>query len=228
MKLFKLNGMLALVIALTSCGGGGGGVGYNAGDLTGIWRLELNNTLYLLIQNQSTVTVKVCNSDGPYTVSRSSNGLYLSGTKLFTINSTTQLEISSGVLAGTKLNKVSDNSQFASGSVAIQSSNIADLSATSDVCAYRESDGVHNVVASPYSDGYLEMTIAVDGMAAGYLTIPTDVSLSIESNQLPGASINASAGTVTVTEYTGTRFAADYSFIAIDGNAYTGSVDVDL
>lgn len=220
--------LLFSVILLTVSCGGSSGDATSSKDLTGVWRLEFNNILYLLVQNNSSVTIKVCDSEDPFTLIESSGSLGVGGTDLFKINSATQLEISSGFLVGEKLNKVNNDPSFSSGSVTVRSSNISDLSSTTDVCAYRETDDIYNIISAPYESGYLELNIAVYPMTTGRFSIPSDVSISVESPLLPDNVVFDSSGEVDVLEYSTTKFRADFKFTASDGNAYTGSVDVDL
>jgi hypothetical protein len=225
----KLTILLGILWLAVSCGSGNGGGTGNSTSLTGIWRLEFNNVLYQLNDNGTTVEVKVCNMQDPVTLNQTDGYLgTASGNFFFKINSPTQLEISEGPFTGTKLIKNSDKSTFNSGQLSIQSSNITDLSASSNVCAYRESDYAYNIIAAPYEGGYLEMWVEVKSKAAGNYLIPTDTSILIESAQLPGTTISANSGSIDVIEYTDVKFKADYQFTAIDGNEYKGSIDVDL
>jgi hypothetical protein len=218
--------LLATLTLLTvSCGGGSESKG---SSLTGIWRLERNNTLYLLIQNGTSTTINVCNSQDPFTATVSNNHLSINGLDLFTIISDTQLEISNGPLVGVKLNKINSDSSFSSGSLAISSNNITDLSSSINVCAFRETDDIYNIIASPYDGGYLEIEVGVNDMTTGSFSIPSKTSISIESPLLPGELITGESGSVDVLEYSPVKFKANFQFTTIDGNMYTGSVDVDL
>ncbi len=149
-------------------------------------------------------------------------------TNFFNVNSLTELEFSEGPLAGVKLNKVSDSTNFNSGSLSLSSSNIENIDISSDVCAYRESDNVNNSIGAPYLDGYLLITIGVENEEVGEFTIPSNVSLYVESDQFPAAELNASSGIVNVTSYTTEKFEAIFTFTTADGNEYTGSVKVDI
>ena len=229
MKFRKITTLILSTLLITSCGGGDNKKsGAANGELTGIWQLEMNNILHSINHNGNNVTINVCNEDSPFTLTKGDTSIKSGDDDFFTINNSTQLEISSGPLEGVKLNKISDTANFNSGSISIISSNISNLETSDNVCAYRESDNMYNAIAAPYLDGYLLITLGVDNEAAGDFTIPYDISLSLESDQLPGGEISANSGEINVTVYSSEKLEASFTFTAEDGNEYTGSVNVDI
>lgn len=217
---------LLIVYICTSCSGGGGS---RADTLTGVWESEFNNIKYLLNDNRSKVSFKVCNSDEPITLTKSGSYLKAGDEKIFKINSKQEIEFLLGGLKGNKLHRENSNNRFNSGSFSIESSNIENLAATTDVCAYRESDGRYNIVSAPYVNSYIQLTIDVSSRSVGNFIYPgDDISITLESDELPGQSLDSFTASLEVIEYTETRFSANYEFTAQDGNAYSGSVSVDL
>jgi len=228
MKINKLAILLISLILVTACGGSGNS---SNGELSGVWRSEFNNTLYLILQSGSDITINVCNEDAPFTISKEGEFIGTEGNYLFEIVNSSQLKYSTGVhsiLKGVSVNKISDSTTFNSGNISISSSNITDLSIGSNVCAYRESDNVHNHIAAPYLDGYILINLSIDNETTGHFTIFNDANIDILSDQLDSGEIDALSGDVITTTYTAERLEASFTFTAPDGNEYSGAIDVNM
>lgn len=226
---FKKTGLTLSTLFIASCGGGNTANNVSNGELTGIWRSDLQNILYLITQNGNNVTINVCNEEEPFTLIKQGSLIQAGDDIVFNINNSSQLEFSpETLLSGITLNKINNANQYNSGSFSIRSSNIQNLETSSSVCAYRETDNIYNLIAAPYLDGYLLLTLGVDNQAAGEYMIPRDINLSIESSRLPGGEITANAGEVDVIEYSSNKLRANFTFTAAGGNEYSGSVNVNL
>ncbi len=219
--------LVGVILQITACGGDN--KNNTNGELSGVWRLDLTNITYLIIDNGPTATIKTCTIDPPYTVDVTTEYLSFAHINLFKIISSTELEPTFVTTPGVRLRKINADSQFNSGDVSLSSSNLSsNLSATTAVCAYREPDGIYNHIAAPYEDNYLELTVGVTDKATGEFSIPSNASIEFRSGQSDGIPLSADSGSVNVLEYTDTKFKADYQFTIPDGNAYSGSVDVNL
>ncbi len=230
MKYFSAVIFILLSLTLTSCNDGGNGNGNgNNGELTGVWRSDFNNILYLINQNEGVVTLNECNSDEPFPLTESGDELKSGSTPIIKINSPSQLEFIIDSLSGKQLNKVSDSNKFNSGSLSISSNNAIALSVTTDVCAYREEDNVFNIIRAPYIDGYIELVVAIQLQTTGTFSIPfDDASIRIESDNISGGSVSAYSGTINVTEYSNELLEASFNFVDSDGNEYSGNINVKL
>ena len=229
MNIRNLTTLLMVSLFITACGGSNNTPDSHDGELTGIWRAEQINTLYLIHHNGNTISLNVCNEDSPFTLSQQGDSIGAGENPLFTINSSSQLEFSPGIaLEGIKVNKISDQTQFNSGTVTINSSNISNVSTSENVCAYREADNIYNHIAAPYLDGYLLIILSIDEESTGEFDIPGEADVYFESDAFPGGEINSVAGTVNVTVYSAQRLTASFTFTTLDGNEYSGSVDVEI
>jgi len=228
MEINKLAILLISIILVTACGGSDKS---NNDELSGIWRSEFNNTLYLILQNGNNISINVCNEDAPFTISKEGEFIGEEGNYLFEIVNSSQLKFSSGVhsiLQGANVNKVSDDTVFNFGSISISSSNVTDSSTSSNVCAYRETDNVHNHIAAPYLDGYMLINLDIDSESIGEFTIFDNANIDIQSGQLDSGEIIALSGDIIVTTYSAERLEASFTFTARDGNEYSGDINVSM
>lgn len=197
----------------------------NNGELTGIWRSELNNTIYSINQKGSSVKINVCNNQAPFSLVK--NGSNIGG--LLIVNNSSQLQFLSGsALAGVKLNKISNSKEFNSGSLLIKSNQMSNLDLNAKVCAYRESDEMYNIISAPYLDGYLSLKLGVLRKSSGEYSIPADISIDIESDKLVGGNINAISGVGNVINYSKDKLEARFTFVGADGFDYSGIIDVKI
>ena len=228
MKITNLAILLIPLLLLTACGGSS-----HSGSeaLSGTWQSELNNHLFLVRQNGNSITIENCDEDAPYTIPKEGEFIGEAGNYLFEIVNSSQLIYSSGVhasLQGMKLEKISDATSFNSGSISIRSSNISDLSISENVCAYRETDNIYNHIAAPYLDGYILIDLSVNNESMGDFKIFDGANIDIESRELAAGVINALSGDVIVTTYTAEKLEASFTFIALDGNEYSGAINVNM
>ncbi len=227
----ETNKLAILLISLTLVTACGGSDNSSDNELSGIWRSELNNTLYLILQSGNDISINVCNEDAPFTISKEGEFIGEQGNYLFEIVNSSQLKFSTGVhdiLQGVNVNKISDGTAFNFGSISISSSNITDLSTSLNVCAYRETDNTHNHIAAPYLDGYMLINLDIDNESIGDFTIFDNSNIDIQSDQLDSGEIDALSGGVIVTAYTADRLEASFTFTARDGNEYSGAINVSM
>jgi len=197
-------------------------------DLTGIWKSDFNNILYSIDDLGDVIVFNPCNEENPYTLIKNGDFLFNGETGIYNLVDASTLTINSGPLEGTELRKLSDNMEFNSGSLSIESLSIEDVNATMGVCAYREDDGVYNIVAAPYLNGYLSILLFVQDPNATDLSDFSRLSLAFELPGLSPSGIVAVTGTINITEYTSSRLAATFQFIDSSDNTYTGFIDVNL
>ncbi len=200
-----------------------------ADSLAGVWQSEFNNIQYLIHESDSQVTLKSCNTDEPFSLLKSNGYLLAGDEEIYKINNSEEIELLVSDLQGIKLHRVNTNENFDSGTLSIESSNIDNLSATTDVCAYRETDGRFNVITAPYLQGFLQIVIDVGSKTIGNYSSPSDdISIYLESDQLPSLSLSGFTEDLEVIEYSDAKFGANFQFTTQDGNEYSGSVDVEL
>lgn len=211
------------VLFIASCGNDGNHTPYiNNGELTGIWKSDIDNALYSINQDGTNVKIKICNEQSSFTLIKEGTQIG----EMFKINNSSELEFLSHT--GIKLIKVSNSSQFNSGAIEIASTQIKNIEIRSDVCAYREKDDIHNIISVPYLNGFLSLHLGVENKRKGLFTIPADATLNIESAEFPAGNIDATSGTVTVIDYSPEKLKASFIFIASDGYRYSGHIKVNI
>lgn len=225
MKFNKSIFCILSILFISSCGKDNPTTPYiNNGELTGIWRSDFDNGLFSINQNDKNININVCNNQSPFTLTKEGSQIG----NFLQINNPSEMEFISPGLSGSKLRKISNASSFNSGFLKITSPQISNLETKSNVCAYREKDDIYNHISAPYLNGFLTLVLAVNNKTTGLVAIPYDASLFIESDELPAGNIDATSGTVTVTNYSIDKLEVSFAFIASNGFNYSGSVKVDI
>ncbi len=215
-------------IWIISCSGNDSGNDQTQ-DLTGLWRSELNNAIYSIVDNNTFVEVDLCDDEPSYILDRNDQYLSYGTTNMFQIIGASELEYSVEGYSGIKMFKLSNEYEFDSGSVEIENDNFGSININSGVCAYRESDNKFIHINSPYMNSYLSITIFIEHIdASGSVEFDFDYEMRLESPEISNQTVWAYDGTLDIINYTNTHLEVNFEFQDDLGNTYNGSLDVDI
>ena len=240
----RCGSLLASMLLMFSsgCSGGGGGGGSTV-DITGSWLVYLNVTgeeigpfsVFLNQTGNALDGVSITGTVNGNTFTATSLeffgiGLQLNGT----VNGTTAQ--GSLAIANTPITGTFRMDSFApAGSLSV-AGNVqgVPVSVTSNIAAgTREYDDVMKTNLSEievsFGDGavYVELSFLPGGLGLGSHTAGTDITVTVDvADDMQSIQSDAVGGTVNVTRYDGTGFAASYTLTLAGGGTVTGSFDV--
>ena len=225
MKLLKLLSIPIIILMTASCNDSDDNKDND--KLTGVWEYEVNNELFLIIDNPDSLLISVCAAEGePVQLMKRE----LENNAQLNIISSSEIELIDNSQIAVKLLKINDEPRFNSGTFTLKSNNIEDVSSSVNVCAFRGKNNVRNTVSLPYLDGYIELVIYNYTETTGTFDLTTgEVSLSLESHATEIDSFSSfNSGTVSILEYTNEKLHVEYFVYDSSGNEYSGSVNVDI
>jgi len=200
------------------------------GELTGVWESESNNIKFLMLDSGETAEFRNCGQKVSAPLTKVDNNLVLTGTDeiYLKIDDENSISFANENMEGVKLHKINSDKDFNSGSFTINSEKLGNLDITTGVCAYRESDNVYNVIAIPYKETIIEISLGLPLDEPGTYNFPFDASIRLQSDAWGEDTISGRYGSAVVTEYSDTKTNLTFSFTDYDGNEYTGSVNIDI
>jgi hypothetical protein len=225
MKLLKLLSIPIIIFMTVSCNDSDDNKDND--KLTGVWEYEVNNELFLIIDNPDSLLISVCAAEGePVQLMKRE----LENNAQLNIISSSEIELIDNSQVAAKLLKINDETRFDSGTFTLTSNNIEDVSSSVNVCAFRGKNNVRNTVSLPYLDSYIELVIYNYTETTGTFDLTTgEVSLSLESHATEIDSFSSfNTGTVSILEYTNEKLHVEYFVYDSSGNEYSGSVNVDI
>ncbi len=225
MKILKPIALAIIIFMTTSCNDSNDS---NDNDtLTGVWKYEINNELFLIIDKPDSLLISVCAAEGePVQLMKRE---LENNAQLKVINSS-EIELIDNSQVAAKLFKINDEQRFNSGTFTLTSNKIEDVSSSVNVCAFRGKNNVRNTISLPYLDSYIELVIYNYTKTTGMFDLSTgEVSLSLESHSSQIDSLSSlNSGTVNILEYTNEKLHVEYFVYDSSGNEYSGSVNVDI
>lgn len=226
MKIITLLTLSITFLMLTSCGNSDNKSNENT-ELTGVWKHNINNELFLIVENTDSLLISACAAEGEAVELIKEE---LDNNAGLNIISASEIELINDSQSEEKLIKINAQNYFDSGSFKLTSDNIDNVSSSENVCAFRGTGSIRNTISVPYLDSYIELVIINNTQTTGEFDLSTgDVSLFFESQAWPDNSfISAYSGTVKILEYTKEKLNVEYSVYDLSGNEYIGSANVDI
>jgi len=199
-----------------------------ASGLSGLWRASDDNKIYTVLESGTEVKIRGCDNNFHTILAHEGDYLTINDAPVYEVVDEDHLTYAGSTGSDFELVRYSTNPGFRSGTLIVESANITDVSATSQVCAYRQDDGVTNIIAAPYSNNFITLTLEVFDETVTDLALHTSVSIRLESDDLAAQVIEARSGTINYDTYSNSRIKASFTFYDGTGNEYNGRLDVAL